>query len=96
MSAVLWDPENQGTPIYDSAHFHLVEMDILFLRFPHDGEFIRIIIGPADLRLHPRSFADAFGLREHITFNTEVRKAEPEGDRCGSSSPTAKCATIRA
>jgi hypothetical protein len=74
----LWDPSNPGSPIYDSAHFISSRTHSSFHDFPM----------PADYPDYPshrqvleyiRSFADAFGLREHIRFGTGVTSAAADG-----------------
>lgn len=72
----LWDPENPGTPIYESAHFISSKWTSYFYGFPMPDHYpdypsYRQILD------YIRSFARAFGLYGHITFNTEVVSAEP-------------------
>jgi hypothetical protein len=74
----IWDRRNPGTPMYESAHF-ISSRDLSgFTGFPM----------PADFPDYPRndqvlaylnSFADAFGLREHIHFSTSVETATWDG-----------------
>ncbi|MGY4308281.1 amino acid transporter [Bradyrhizobium sp. USDA 4369] len=76
----LWDPDNPGTPIYESAHFISSKWTSYFYGFPMPDDYpdypsYRQILD------YIRAFARAFGLYEHITFNTEVRSARPVGDR---------------
>ncbi len=76
----LWDPENEGTPIYDSAHFISSKWTSYFYGFPMPANYPDY---PSARQIldYILAFTDAYGLREHITFQTEVKKAEPEGDR---------------
>ena len=76
----LWDPDNEGTPIYDSAHFISSKWTSYFYGFPMPANYPDY---PSARQIldYIRAFTDAYGLREHITFKTEVKKAEPEGDR---------------
>ena len=76
----IWAAENPGTPIYESAHFISSKWTSYFYGFPMPASYPDY---PSAKQVHNyiRSFADAFGLREHITFNTEVKSAVPEGDR---------------
>ncbi|WP_142781854.1 amino acid permease [Agrobacterium sp. T29] len=72
----LWDPENPGTPIYESAHFISSKWTSYFYGFPMPDHYpdypsYRQILD------YIRSFARAFGLYDHITFNTAVASAEP-------------------
>lgn len=76
----LWDPKNPGTPIYESAHFISSKWTSYFYGFPMPDHYpdypsYRQILD------YIRSFARAFGLYEHITFNTEVVSATPVGDK---------------
>ncbi|NBB47031.1 amino acid permease [Rhizobium sp. CRIBSB] len=73
----LWDPKNPGTPIYESAHFISSKWTSYFYGFPMPDHYpdypsYRQILD------YIRSFARAFGLYDHITFNTEVASAIPE------------------
>ena len=74
----LWDQSNPGSPVYDSAHFISSRTQTHFHDFPM----------PADYPDYPshrqvlayiRSFTDAYGLREHIRFDTGVTSAVPDG-----------------
>ncbi|NSY10185.1 NAD(P)-binding domain-containing protein [Agrobacterium tumefaciens] len=76
----LWDPENPGTPIYESAHFISSKWTSYFYGFPMPDHYpdypsYRQILD------YIRSFARAFGLHDHITFNTSVVSAEPVDGR---------------
>lgn len=76
----LWDPNNPGTPIYESAHFISSKWTSYFYGFPMPDHYpdypsYRQILD------YIRSFARAFGLYDHITFNTEVVSAVPAGDQ---------------
>tara|TARA_R110000824_G_scaffold118960_18_gene272557 strand:- start:89110 stop:90483 length:1374 start_codon:yes stop_codon:yes gene_type:complete len=71
----LWDQSNPGSPVYDSAHFissktqsHYIDHDM-----PEDYPDY-----PSNRQIHRymQSFADAYGLRPHIRFNTGVREAK--------------------
>ncbi|MFM2278010.1 MAG: hypothetical protein RLZZ444_241 [Pseudomonadota bacterium] len=71
----LWDPENPGTPIYESAHFISSKWTSYFYGFPMPDHYpdypsYRQILD------YIRSFARAFDLYRHIVFNTEVLSAE--------------------
>ncbi len=76
----IWDPENTGTPIYESAHFISSKWTSYFYGFPMPDHYpdypsYRQILD------YIRSFARAFGLYDHITFSTEVVSAEPVEDK---------------
>ncbi|MGW0039204.1 flavin-containing monooxygenase [Gordonia sp. NPDC003376] len=75
----IWDPENEGTPIYDSAHFISSKYTSGFYGHPM----------PADYPDYPswrqildyiRTFAADEGLYEHIIFDTPVDKAVRDAD----------------
>jgi cation diffusion facilitator CzcD-associated flavoprotein CzcO len=75
----IWDPENAGSPMYESAHFISSKWTSGFYGFPMPETFPDY---PSNRQIldYIRSFTDAFGLRELITFNTTVVRAEREGD----------------
>ncbi|MDR3498300.1 MAG: NAD(P)-binding domain-containing protein [Parvibaculum sp.] len=73
----LWDQSNPGSPVYNSAHFissktqsHYIDYDMPedYPDYPSNRQ----------IRDYMRGFADEFGLRAHIHFNTEVKSATPE------------------
>jgi cation diffusion facilitator CzcD-associated flavoprotein CzcO len=73
----IWDQDNPGSPIYDSAHFissrsmsgfHGYPMPEELPDYPHHSDVLTYI----------RDFARAYGLRERITFSTGVERAEPQ------------------
>jgi amino acid transporter len=76
----LWDPDNPGSPIYDSAHFISSKWTSYFYGFPMPEHYPDY---PSHRQIfdYIRSFARAFGLYEHVTFNTEVLSATPDGDQ---------------
>jgi len=75
----IWDIEAPGSPMYESAHFISSRTLSGFPGFPMPNEFPDY---PSHQQLlsYIRSFADEFGLRKHITFNTTVNKALPCDD----------------
>ena len=76
----LWDPDNPGSPIYDSAHFISSKWTSYFYGFPMPDHYPDY---PSHRQIldYIRSFARAFGLYEHVTFDTEVLSAKPDGDQ---------------
>jgi cation diffusion facilitator CzcD-associated flavoprotein CzcO len=75
----IWDPENEGSPMYDSAHFISSKWTSGFFGYPM----------PADYPDYPthrqildyiRSFARDYDLYDHISFETTVERAFPIGD----------------
>jgi amino acid transporter len=75
----LWDPDNPGTPIYDTAHFISSKWTSYFYGYPMPGDYPDYP-SAAQILAYIRGFAEAFDLRRHISFNTEVTRAEPEGE----------------
>lgn len=75
----IWDPANTGSPMYESAHFISSKWTSSFYGYPMPDEFPDY---PTNRQIlaYIRAFADAYGLREHITFGTEVVRAERDGD----------------
>jgi cation diffusion facilitator CzcD-associated flavoprotein CzcO/amino acid transporter len=76
----LWDPANPGSPIYDSAHFISSKWTSYFYGFPMPDHYPDY---PSHRQIldYIRSFARAFSLYEHVTFDTEVLSARPDGDQ---------------
>jgi amino acid transporter len=75
----IWDLDNPGTPMYESAHFisskftsgfYGLPMPASFPDYPDNRQILSYI----------RDFADAFDLRRNIRFNTGVAKAVPIGE----------------
>jgi len=67
----VWDPQNDGSPMYESAHFissktqsHYTdyEMPVSYPDYPSNRQILSYM----------RGFAQTFGLYDDITFNTEV------------------------
>ena len=71
----LWDPANPGSPIYDSAHFISSKSQSHYHDFPMP-EHYPDYPSNAQILAYLRSFADAYGLRDHIRLGTGVRHAQ--------------------
>ncbi|MER6133877.1 NAD(P)/FAD-dependent oxidoreductase [Streptomyces sp. NPDC001815] len=75
----LWDIDNPGSPMYESAHFISSRTLSGFGGYPMPDHF-------ADYPPHRQilsyltSFAEAYGLRDRIEFGTEVRSVEKNQD----------------
>ena len=67
----IWDPNNPGSPMYESAHFISSKTHSYYSDFPMPDEYPDY---PSNKQIlaYMRSFAATFGLYDHITFNTEV------------------------
>ena len=75
----IWDIDNPGTSMYEAAHFISSKYTSGFFGMPMPESYPDY---PDYRQLHAyiRAFADAFGLRQSIAFNTEIARAEPLGD----------------
>lgn len=74
----IWDLDNPGTPMYRSAHFISSRTVSGFHDFPMPGTYPDYP-GNRQILDYTRAFADAYGLREHITFGSAVERVEPAG-----------------
>jgi len=72
----IWDLENEGTPLYESAHFISSKWTSGFSGFPMPDAFADYPHHSAVLG-YLRDFADAYGMRRHIRFRTQVERVEP-------------------
>ncbi|MBT0567194.1 NAD(P)-binding domain-containing protein [Williamsia sp. CHRR-6] len=75
----LWDIDNPGTPMYESAHF-ISSRDVSgFFDFPMPKTY-----GDYPTRLevlqYTKDFAETFGLSEKITFATAIESVVADGD----------------
>ncbi len=74
----IWDRTNQGTPMYESAHFISSRDESAYLGFPMPSSY-------PDYPRHDQilaylqDFASAYHLTEHVTFNTAVTSAKWDG-----------------
>lgn len=75
----LWDRTNPGSPIYDSAHFISSKTQSHYHDFPMPDDYPDY---PSNRQIHTymQSFADAYGLRDHIRFSTSVEKADMQAN----------------
>lgn len=69
----IWDLENPGTPMYESAHFISSRTQSAFDGFPMPDDFADY---PSRERIlaYLRAFADAHRIRERITFGASVER----------------------
>lgn len=75
----VWDLENPGTPMYESAHF-ISSRDLSgFLDYPMPKHFPDY---PSNRQIleYLRSFALAFGLYDKVRFNTAVERVDKDAD----------------
>ena len=75
----LWDLENAGTAMYETAHFISSKTRSAFDGFPMPASYPdypshRLILD------YIRAFADEFRLREHIEFGVEIARAMAASD----------------
>ncbi|WP_059009390.1 flavin-containing monooxygenase [Streptomyces specialis] len=75
----IWDLDNPGTPMYESAHFISSRRVSGFFDFPMPGTYPDY---PDNRRIlaYTKAFADAYGLRGTIRFGTAVTRVERDGD----------------
>lgn len=71
----LWDQSNPGSPVYDSAHFISSKTQSHYHDFPMPDSYPDY---PSHRQIlaYMRSFADEYGLRDHIHFGVGVAKTE--------------------
>ncbi|TDM08678.1 MAG: hypothetical protein C4K60_04525 [Ideonella sp. MAG2] len=76
----LWDMSNPGSPIYESAHFISSRELSGFIGFPMPKDYPDY---PSNQQIlaYVHAFADAFGLRENIRFNTAVQALRKDEDQ---------------
>ncbi len=74
----LWDLENPGTPMYESAHFISSKGLSAFFDFPMPRDYPDYP-GHAQILEYLRAFARAYGLYDDVAFDTAVTRAEPDG-----------------
>lgn len=75
----LWNIDNPGTPVYETAHFISSRTRSALADFPMPEHYPDYPSRPQILS-YLRSFAAHYGLREHIRFRTLVEHVEaPEG-----------------
>ena len=75
----IWDIDNPGTPMYESAHFISSRKTSGFFDFPMPDSFADYP-GHRQILKYTRDFAAAYGLREAIRFNCAVTGVEQAGD----------------
>ncbi|MEO3783928.1 NAD(P)-binding domain-containing protein [Actinocorallia sp. B10E7] len=75
----VWDLDNPGTPMYESAHFISSRRTSGFFGFPMPESYPDYP-GHRRILAYTRGFAEAYGLREHIRFGTAVTRVEKDGD----------------
>lgn len=75
----IWDPENPGSPMYDSAHFISSKWTSGFYGYPMPDHYPDY---PTNCQIldYIRAFADEYGLYEQIEFGTAVQWAQPDGE----------------
>jgi hypothetical protein len=75
----IWDLDNPGTPMYESAHFISSRKMSGFFDHPMPDSFPDY---PSNRQIlaYTRGFADAYGLRDAIRFGTPVTAVQPDGE----------------
>ncbi|MEN0064680.1 MAG: NAD(P)-binding domain-containing protein [Myxococcota bacterium] len=71
----IWDQQNPGSPVYDSAHFISSKTQSHYFDFPMPKEFPDY---PSHRQIlaYMHSFADVYGLRDHVHFGTGVASTD--------------------
>jgi amino acid transporter len=75
----IWDIASPGTSMYESAHFISSKHTSGFFGLPMPASYPDYP-DHRQILAYIRQFAETFGLREGIAFNTSVVRAEPLGD----------------
>lgn len=75
----LWDIDNPGSPMYDSAHFISSKYTSGFVGYPMPDEYPDYP-GWRQILSYIRAFASSYGLTERVTLGQGVAAARPEGD----------------
>ncbi|WP_202970910.1 NAD(P)-binding protein [Saccharothrix sp. ALI-22-I] len=75
----LWDIDNPGSPMYESAHFISSRTLSGFGGFPMPESYADYP-PHRDILAYLRSFADAYGLTGRIEFGVEVTKVDKDAD----------------
>jgi cation diffusion facilitator CzcD-associated flavoprotein CzcO len=75
----IWDPENAGSPMYESAHFISSKTTSGFYGLPMPDDYPDY---PTyrQIRDYIRAFAVEFGLYDHIVFNAHVERTKLEDE----------------
>jgi cation diffusion facilitator CzcD-associated flavoprotein CzcO len=75
----IWDPRNEGSPIYESAHFISSKSQSHYYDYPMPDAYPDY---PSNRQIltYVRGFADDWGLRENVRLNTAVRSAVPSAN----------------
>jgi len=74
----IWDIDNPGSSMYESAHFISSKYTSGFFGLPMPADFPDYP-DHRQILAYVRSFTDAFGLRQNITLGNGVVRAEPQG-----------------
>lgn len=75
----LWDIDSPKSTMYESAHLISSKTTTAYDEFPmRDG--IADYPSHRDMRAYFNDYADTFDLKKHFRFETEVIRAEPDGD----------------
>ena len=75
----IWDIDNPGTPIYQSAHFISSRDRSGFFDFPMPASYADYP-SRTEILEYTRTFADAYGLRAAIRFDSAVLRSEQRPD----------------
>lgn len=76
----IWDLNNPGSPMYESAHFISSKTQSGYFDYPMPDDYPDYPSNQQILAYH-HQFADDFGLRSKIVFNAEVESVEKAGEQ---------------
>ena len=76
----LWDIESLGTPMYESCHYISSRNGSSYFDYAMPDSYPDYP-SRSQILAYIRGFAETFGLRDAIRFDSEVVMAEPDGDR---------------
>ncbi|TGK18632.1 NAD(P)/FAD-dependent oxidoreductase [Leptospira fluminis] len=76
----IWDIDNPGSPMYESAHFISSKYLSNYADFPMPDDYPDYPSNRQILAYH-RAFAKEYDLYKHIRFNTSVRSVEKNGSQ---------------
>jgi len=75
----LWDIDSPKSTMYESAHLISSRTTTAYDEFPM-SEDVADYPSHWEMRTYFNDYADTFDLRKHYRFETEVTRAEPDGD----------------
>jgi hypothetical protein len=90
----IWDADNPGSPMYESAHFISSKYTSHFYGFPMPADYPDYPSNRQILR-YVRTFASRYGLEQRATTSVAVTSAVPAGDGWSVTLSTGETRTYR-